>query len=84
MNFSKRLAALERRLIFEPITLFFEDGTSTQICGRDEHILRLFDAAARGERSREMDLIVRSVRAEEPGGGHLVELTRALLLSPDE
>lgn len=34
------------------------------------------------QQEKHLDLIRRSVGSSEPGGGHLVDLTRALLLSP--
>ena len=54
-------------MLEDPITLFFEDGSSTQLCGPGDYALKLFNAAMRGERSREIDLIARSVESAEPG-----------------
>ncbi len=71
MKFRKRLNALERRLVCEPATLFFEDGTSAQLRGRGDYVLNLFAAAAQGKTSHDTDLIARSVRSEEPGGAHI-------------
>jgi hypothetical protein len=62
--------------------LFFDDGSSVQISGRGDYILNLCAAAARGERSQEIELIVRSVRSEEPGGGHMLDLVRAIINGP--
>lgn len=84
MRVKLRLEALERRLLHDPATLFFEDGTSAQICGRGDYIMHLFAAALRGERSPQIELVSRSVRSEEPDGGHLLDLMRALLNSPAE
>ena len=84
MKVTRRLEALERQLICDPTTLFFEDGTSAQISGRGDYILTLFIAAVRGERSPQMALIARSIRSEEPGGGHMLDLMRALLNGPVE
>jgi len=69
-------------LVSNPTTLFFADGSSVQISGRGDYVLNLFVAACRGQRSRETELIARSVRSEEPGGGHLMDLVRAILLGP--
>jgi hypothetical protein len=84
MKLKRRLEALERRLVCDPATLFFEDGTSAQLTGRGDYIVDLFVAAVRGERSPRIELIARSVRSEEPGGGHLLDLMRALLNGPAE
>jgi hypothetical protein len=82
MNFKRRLDALERKLVCEPATLFFEDGSSVEIRGRADFILNLFNAAIRGVHSHEADLIRRSVRSEEPGGAHLIDVVRAVLQGP--
>ena len=84
MNLKRRVETLERRLICDPATLFFADGTSAQIGGRGDYIVKLFAAAVRGERSPQMELVARSVRSEEPGGGHMLDLARALLNGPVE
>jgi hypothetical protein len=84
MNLKKRIEALERRIVFDPITLFFADGSSTQIGGRRDYGLNLFAAACRGERSRQLEQIGRSVRSQEPGGGQMMDLARALLNRPGE
>ncbi|HTU48277.1 MAG TPA: hypothetical protein VMF91_24675 [Bryobacteraceae bacterium] len=82
MNVKRRLEALERTLIRDPATLFFEDGTSIEISGRGDYIADLFAAAIRGERSPQIELLARSVGSEEPDGGHMLDLTRALLNGP--
>jgi hypothetical protein len=84
MRFDRRIQALERRLVFEPVTLFFADGSSTQICGRRDYVLNLFAAACRGEHSPQLELIARRVRSQEPGGGQMMDLARALLNGPVE
>ncbi len=71
-------------MICDPATLFFADGTSAQIGGRGDYIPNLVAGAAGGERSPQMELIARSVRSEEPGGGQLLDLARALLNGPVE
>jgi hypothetical protein len=84
MNLKRRLQSLERRLICDPTTLFFADGTATQISARGDYVMNLFSAAARSERSPQIELVARSIGSEEPGGGHLLELARALLNGPLE
>jgi hypothetical protein len=41
MNLKRRLEAIERRLVCDPATLFFEDGTSAQLTGRGDYIFRV-------------------------------------------
>ena len=52
--------------------------------GRGDYVLNLFVAACRGQRSRETEMIARSVRSAEPGGGQLIDLARSLLNGPAE
>ena len=40
------------------------------------------EAAVRGERSPQTELIARSVRSEEPEGDHMLHVARALLNGP--
>lgn len=87
MNFSKRLKALEDRLVTDPVTLHFADGSTAVLpsrVGRRDHVMDLVAGAVRSERSRELDLIATAVTIDEPGGGHLCELARAIWLSPIE
>ena len=83
MNMHRRVAALERRLVTEPITLHFADGSSSIIpsrMGGRDHALELLSGAVRGERSRELDLLAAAVRIDEPDG-NLCELAQSILLS---
>jgi hypothetical protein len=77
----KRIRALEARLITDPVVLYFADGTTREICGRGNFLLRLFESACGGadlttDQAEQLDLIRRSVAAREPGGGHMIELVR--------
>ena len=82
MNVKNRLRALERVTVTGNVILHMADGSTVQIGGRGDYPMTLVAAAIRGERSREMNLLAASVRCEEPSGGHLAELARAILLSP--
>jgi len=89
MRLEKRIRALEARLIADPVILQFANGGMKEICGPGDFVLDLFRAALGGtdlnsQQAAQLDLIRESVTAEEPGGGHMVELLRALLNSPLE
>jgi hypothetical protein len=84
MRLRHRIAALERKVLVEPVALYFADGTSVPITGPGDFLLKLVAAACCGEHSSHADLISRSVRADEPGGGNLVGLVRALLNGPSD
>jgi hypothetical protein len=63
------------------------DGSVVALPGRSDHMVRLLGGVFGGdtpEHEAQLDLIRRSTGATEPGGGHLIELIRALLLSPGE
>jgi hypothetical protein len=42
VNFKKRIQALERRVLCERVTLFFENGSSARISDRADYILGVF------------------------------------------
>ena len=88
MNLRRRIAALERRLIVEPVLLMMPDGSTASIPGRSD-LLNLLVVAARGanispEQAAELDLIRRSTTAMQPDGGRLVELIQCCLRGPRE
>jgi len=79
VNLLRRLAALERQLISEPVLLTMPDGQTATIPGHGIYLVKLLSDAVRGinisaEQAAELDLIRRSTDAIEPGGGRLVEL----------
>jgi hypothetical protein len=82
----RRLEALESEFDGDgPVSLYFEDGTRELL--RCTDVPRLLGLACQPhdlspDDVRRLDLISRSVRSVEPGGGHMIELTRAILLSP--
>jgi hypothetical protein len=89
VNLRRRIAALERRLIVEPILLMMPDNSTASIPGRSDHLLNLLVVAARGvnispEHAAQLDLIRRSTDAMQPDGGRLVELIRLCVLGPRE
>jgi hypothetical protein len=87
MNLKKRLAALEKGPNTEPTILWMPDGTSVCLPGNNDHIARLVGTVFGGatpEQEAELDLICRSTAIQESGGGHMLELLRAILLSPVE
>lgn len=84
MNLRRRLEALEKGLISEPILLQMPDGRTESLSGRGDYVLNLVSRACRGDRTPEMELIAQSVSSTEPGGAHMIELARALLNGPEE
>jgi hypothetical protein len=83
MRIEKRIRNLEAKLTPERITLCFDDGTTREIQGPRGFLLKLWPglsgATLDPDQAEQLDLIRRSIAAEEPGGGHLVELLRALM-----
>ena len=84
MSIEKRLRALENKLISDPVTLYLADGTTWELRGPKDLLLHLFLNASSGAaptpgQAEQLDLIRRSVAAQEPGGGHMVELIQCAL-----
>jgi hypothetical protein len=84
MKFERRIRALEARMIADPVILVFADGSTGEICGRGDFLLSLMRAACGGVdlssvQTAQLDLIRKSVYAQEPGGGRMVEMLRAVL-----
>jgi hypothetical protein len=76
-----RLAALEQRLIKEPLVLHYEDGTTEQLCVRD--VVRLFACACRDRHegkcySPEVEAIRRAACVDEPGGSRICEMIKLM------
>ena len=81
MRLEKRIHALESRLITDPVVLHFADGSTRKMCGRGDFLLSMALGACGGAdlssgRATQLDLIRQSVAAQEPGGGHMIELLR--------
>ena len=88
-HLEKRVRALEARLVSDPVILHFADGSTKEIRGPGDFLLGLFSTAFGGAdpnplQAAQLELIGRSLKAEEPGGGSMIELLRALLNSPLE
>jgi len=79
MNLHRRLEALERQITSEPILLLMPDGRTETLRG---DVLDLFSRALREDRTPEIELIAQSIGSVEPGGGHMMDLARALLNGP--
>jgi hypothetical protein len=89
MKVEKRLRALEARLLSDPVTLYLADGTMQILYGPKDFLLNLVaDACRRTDfapgQTAQLELIRRSVAAQEPGGARLVEVMRCLLDGPVE
>jgi hypothetical protein len=81
INLNRRLEALERQLTSEPIVLLMPGGRTETLRG---DALDWFSRAIRGDRTPEIELIAQSESSTEPGGGHMIDLMRALLNGPPE
>jgi hypothetical protein len=84
MKFEKRLRALEARMMTDPLILHFADGSTREICGQGDFLLRLFKgvfgrADLSPSQAAQLDLIRQSVYAQEPGCGRMTELLRCFL-----
>jgi len=84
MNLKRRLKALESKVVVEPIQLNMPDGSTVSLGGNGDYALNLLARVCQEARTPEKELIARSVSSTEPGGGHLVDLARAILNSPTD
>ena len=82
MNFRRRLEALEKGLIGEPILLQMPDGRTETLLGHNDYVVNLLGRAVGGDRTPEMELVARSISSTEPGGAHRIDLVRALWNGP--
>jgi hypothetical protein len=87
MRLDARLRKLEARVSWDPIVLYFADGSTREIRGPGDYLLELFAGAFGGanlspRQAEHVDLILRCAHSEEPGGGRMVEVMQALLDSP--
>jgi len=48
MRLEKRVRTLEARMLADPVVLYFADGSTREICGRADYLLRLFCTACYG------------------------------------
>ena len=84
MSIKRRVERLEHRLLSEPVVLIMPDGATHELHGPTNFLFRLFDRAICGAdlnraETLQLDLIRRSVHAQEPGNARFVELIRCLL-----
>jgi hypothetical protein len=80
---------LKRGFSTEPTVLIMPDGKTVSIDGPGDYLMRLLGIAVDGknlssEQAAHLDLIRRCTASKEPGGGHMVDLIRALLLGQFE
>jgi len=73
----------------DPVILHFADGSTREICGRADYLLRLFCDACHGgdlspRQAAKPDLIRDSVSAGGAGCAQMTQLIRAFLLAPAE
>jgi hypothetical protein len=84
MTIETRIRKLEAKMITDPIILHFSDGTTRQLCYRGTYLLSLMRDVCRGLvlspwQAEQLELVRRSVWAEEPGGARLVEVVHCLM-----
>ena len=78
---------LEKGFSTEPTVLIMPDGRIASINRPGDYLMQLLGVAVGGEhvspqQAAHLDLIRRCRASKEPGGGHMVDLIRALLLGP--
>ena len=81
MKLEKRIKALEKRVISNPVVLIFQDGSTREIRGKKYFLLDLFAASGKPStltpvQAAQLESIRKSVGAREPGGGRMTELIR--------
>ena len=89
MRVEKRIRALEARIITEPVVLYFADGSTRELRGQGDFLLRLFHGACGRAnlspgQAEQLELVRRSVGAYEPGNAHMTDLLRCFLNGPAE
>jgi hypothetical protein len=91
MNIERRLRAIEAamNMVAEPVTLYFADGSTSELHGRPGFVVsllgRVFDNAGPAtQEAFQLDLIRRSVASKEACGAHMIDLIRALLNGAEE
>lgn len=74
----RRLELLEKRIFREPILLHMPDDKAAKLNGHPHYILDLMMRCLNGESLPEMELIAQSIRSDEPGDAHMVDMARLL------
>jgi hypothetical protein len=77
MNLHRRLEALEKRHLRNPIVLQMPDGRIVTLPNRSGYLFDLVLRVLRGDRTPEMELVAKSISSFEPGGGHMLDIVRA-------
>ena|ERR1035438_5028747 len=89
MKLEKRIRALESKMLADPVILYFPDGSTREICGRADYLLKLFCTACYGgelspRQAAELDLIRDSVGEGGASCAHMTQLIRCFLRGPVE
>lgn len=89
MKFDNRIRALEAKMHADPVILYLADGSTREICGRADYLLRLFCAACAGEdlsprQAADLDLIRDSVAAGGASCARMTEIIWCFLHGPAE
>lgn len=88
VNLEKRIEGLETRMRQDPVVLHFADGSTRAMWGPADFLLDLLPgcggAALGPERAGQLELIRQSVGSQEPGGGLVIQLLRAIMDPPEE
>jgi hypothetical protein len=89
MRLEKRIRAPEVRMLADPVILYFADGSTREICGRADYLLRLFCVACYGgelspRQAAELDLIRDSVSAGGASCARMTEIIWCFLHGPAE
>lgn len=87
MKFNKqlrsRVESLEKRLNHDPIILHMPGGRTQVLPCYPGYLLDLALSALDGVSTPEVELIVQSESAIEPGGGHLLDFVRCFWRDPN-
>jgi hypothetical protein len=86
LNLEKRIATLESRMRPDSVILHFADGSTKEIHGPRGFLVKLFAGLSGGaldpQQAEQFELVRRCIRAEEPGGGRLIAMLKALMPAP--
>jgi hypothetical protein len=85
MRIEGRIRKLEKRMTSSPLILYFADGSTREIRGPRYFLLDLVCAMNRNPtptQAEQLELIRSATYADEPGGGRLTELIKALPPDP--
>ena len=88
MKLTRRVQALESTILRDAIVLHFADGSMRALRGPRYFMLRILKAVGDAEGAtawelEQLELIRRCVSAREPGGAHMVELVKVMLLAAE-